>query len=166
MSDSWEEFVTEHLRTVLAAAVRVLGSAMDAEDVAQEVFVEVFRSGRRAELFEQPALVRTIATRRALDRLRQRRPTWTLGQREISTNGSDPVERAIANELSERVRFLLGDLPPREAEVFCLACFEQLSHAEVARVLGISPGAVAKALCKARETLALAIARTDSRSSK
>ena len=56
-----------------------------------------------------------------------------------------------------------GALPPREAEVFCLVAFEQMAQPEVARHLNISVGAVAKALCKARQSLSRTLSAANSR---
>ena len=104
MSMTWEEFVATHASTVLAAALRVLASSADADDVAQEVFVEVFRSGRFAQLQEQGALLRTMATRRALDRLRRRKPSVQLDGNEVSRGEFEPCEYLIADELEGRLR--------------------------------------------------------------
>ena len=164
MDDSWSSFVARHARSVLTAAVRVLGNQADAEDLAQDVFVEIFRLERRAELADQPALVRTIATRRALDRLRRRPPTVALGDHDVQARPADPAGPAMASEFGQRLRGLLADLPPREGEVFYMASFEGLSHADIATALGISSGAVAKSLCLARAKLARALAQTDARS--
>lgn len=162
MRVTWDEFVATHGPTVLAAALRVLANSADAEEVAQDVFVEVFRSGAFAQLHQQGALVRTMATRRALDRLRLRKPSVALNGRERGPGDFEPHEHLIADELDRRLREALTELPPREAEVFCLVYFEGHSQAAISQALGISSGAVAKALCKAREKLALAFGCSES----
>ena len=162
MSLTWEQFVATHASTVLTAALRVLASPADADDVAQDVFVEVHRSGKFVQLHAEPALLRTMATRRALDRLRRRKPSVELTGNEVSRGEFEPYEYAIANELEWRLRELLRELPPRESEVFCLIYLNEQSPADVARLLEISPGAVAKALCKARARLAEAFGSSES----
>lgn len=156
MSLTWDEFVATHAATVLTAALRVVANSADADEVAQEVFVEVFRGGRFAELHQQPGLLRTIATRRALDRLRRRKPAVALNGSEPGRGEFEPHEYLIADELDHRLRDSLQELPPREAEVFCLTYFDDCKPAEISRMLGISAGAVSKALCKARERLSVA----------
>lgn len=156
MHVTWEQFVATHASTVLTAALRILANPADADDVAQEVFVEILRSGTMPQLHVEVALLHTIATRRALDRLRARRQTIDLSGSEASHRDREPYEYAIANELEARLADELAALPPREAEVFCLIYFQQQAPADVARNLAISPGAVAKALCKAREKLSAA----------
>ena len=104
MRVSWEDFVAKHAQAVLDSALRVVAIPADAEDVAQEVFLEIFRNKKLSEFADQPALLRTMASRRALDRLRQRKPTRELDGRELDAHGHDPSEYAIAAELDRRLR--------------------------------------------------------------
>jgi RNA polymerase sigma-70 factor (ECF subfamily) len=154
METAWEEFVKTHAQAVLDSALRVTGNLTDAEDVAQDVFMEVFRSGKLGELSHQPALIRTIATRRALDRLRKRKTACDLNGHERNNCDHEPSDYAIAAELDQRLRAGLVDLPVREAEVFCLSFLEGKSNSEISTSLNISKGAAAKALSMARSRLA------------
>jgi RNA polymerase sigma-70 factor, ECF subfamily len=154
MGTTWDEFVKLHAQAVLDSALRVVGNSADADDVAQEVFMEIFRSGKLWEFTNQPALVRTIATRRALDRLRKRKTTCDLNVEERDVREHEPSDYAIAAELDQRLRDGLVGLPAREAEVFCLSVLEGNSTSETATLLNISKGAVAKALSMARSRLA------------
>lgn len=160
MSVTWEQFVETHAAAILSAALRVLAAQADADDVAQEVFLEVFQSGKYCQLHDKPALIRTMATRRALDRLRRRKSATALVGTEASSRDFEPSEYAIAAELEARLRACLATLPRREAETFCLLYYEGCSLAEIAELLHTSPGAVTKALCKARSKLSAALATT------
>lgn len=158
MELTWRQFVSAYAGILAQTAWRVLGNEADVEEVIQEVFLEIHRGNRFTALFDQPALLKTIATRRALDCLRRRKPTQSLESRTLDfqenhSKENDPESLAIARETEYRIRELLRGFPPREAEVFCLVCWENRSQDEVASLLGISSGAVAKALCKARERL-------------
>jgi RNA polymerase sigma-70 factor (ECF subfamily) len=55
--------------------------------------------------------------------------------------------------LADRLRAAVGRLPRRQAQVFCLTCFEQMSGEEVAERLGISPTAARMLLSRARRRL-------------
>ena len=160
MAPTWEEFVTKHAQNVIDAALRVVGNPADADDVAQEVFLEIFRNQRMVEIADQPGLVRTIATRRALDRLRRRKQAIELNGHELDSREADPSENAIAAELDQQLRDAIVNLPAREAEVFCLSAFEGYSASEIAELLNIAKGAVAKALCRARARLPAAFGVT------
>ena len=161
MSLTWDEFVTAHAAVVLAAALRVLGSQADADDVAQDVFMEIFQAGNFSQLYSQPALVRTMATRRAIDRLRRYKTTVSLEGSEYRAREFEPGEYAIAAELDERLRDAVRHLPAREAEVFCMFYFDDCPQSEIAQLLNISKGAVTKSLCSARNRLSQAFSNLD-----
>lgn len=165
MGLTWDEFVAVHAPAVLQAATRIVRNPTDAEEVSQEVFIEIFRAGHFAALHTQPGLIRTIATRRSLDRLRRRKTVHELNGSEVSPQTFEPGDYAIAGELAAQLERELAGLPPREAEVFCLVYFEDYSYAEISQLLGISAGAVAKSLCRVRDRLsrAFGLSETETR---
>ncbi|MFO0877806.1 MAG: sigma-70 family RNA polymerase sigma factor [Gemmataceae bacterium] len=150
----WNRIVREHGPVVFATAWRILGHAADTEDVVQEVFLQAHQTQKVQEVFSWGALLRRLATCRALDRLRQRRRLVSLeGDSIAAPEGGDPESLAMERELSDRLRLALAQLPPREGSVFCLRFFDDLSYEEIAQTLQISAGAVATALHKARSRL-------------
>jgi len=149
----WSSLVREHRAAVYGIAWRILGHAQDAEDVAQEVFAEAHRQSDGAPIVCWPALLRRIAACRALDALRRRRITMPLDGAHLAAGKEDPAEIAAGRELEARLRMALAELAPREAEVFCLRYFEELSYREIAETLGISPTATSTALYQARSRL-------------
>jgi RNA polymerase sigma-70 factor (ECF subfamily) len=138
---------------VFRAAYRILGHADDAEDVVQEVFLAAHRLRRTRAVRSWPGLLRRLAACRALDRLRQRRPLRPLDGLCLPGGEAGPEAVAIGHELAERLRAALAALPEREAAVFCLRYFEELSYQQIADALHVSPGAVGVALHKARAKL-------------
>jgi RNA polymerase sigma-70 factor (ECF subfamily) len=99
------------------------------------------------------AFLRRLAACRALDRLRQRRNAVPLDGLALASRADGPEEVAIERELAARLRRCLTRLPRREATVFCLRYFDDLSYECIAETLHISVGAVATALHKARARL-------------
>lgn len=153
MDTDWTELVRRHGPGVFRAAWRILGHEADCEDVVQSVFLEAYRLWSERPADDWVGILRSMATRRALDRLRCRRPAVTIEQTcDIAARG-DPVADAIGHELAARLSQALGELAPREAEVFCLRCFEELSYREIANCLSISVSAVSTTLNKARTRL-------------
>jgi RNA polymerase sigma-70 factor (ECF subfamily) len=146
----WDRIVREYGPLVFASAWRILGHVADTEDVVQEVFLQVHQLERTDPIRHWGGLLRRLAACRALDRLRQRKNTVSLNG--LSLVGSDmgPEAAAVERELSERLRSALAKLPDREAAVFCLRYFDDLSYQEIADTLHIRTGAVASALHKAR----------------
>lgn len=155
---SWNEIVREYGPPTYRAAWRILQHAQDCEDVLQEVFIEAHALFERGEINHPRTLLNRMVTFRAIDLLRKRRVTRSLD--DSSTEDSSlrdgtpgPERTAIHHEETVRLRSIVADLPPRQAAVFCLVHFEELSHDEVAGTLDISNGAVAMALHKARVRL-------------
>ncbi len=162
----WDNIVREHGPVVFGTAWRILGHVADAEDVAQEVFLEAYQWPLSRPVRSWGGLLRRLSACRALDRLRQRKNNVPLdGLAAFATEDASPEDEAVCHELATRLRAKLALLPPREGTVFCLRYFEDLSYQDIAELLTITPGAVAAALCKARaklETLLLEPAAPDS----
>src|SRR5262245_28749892 len=132
---SWEALVREHGPMVLRAAWRVLRDEQEAEDVAQEVLLELFRTRSTAV---RPGLLRCMAARRALDRLRRRRPGVCVNGLALPHPRAGPEAEAIGRELVDRLQSGIALLSPRQAEVFCLRHLHEMSYEEIAAGLGTS----------------------------
>ncbi|HTI49848.1 MAG TPA: sigma-70 family RNA polymerase sigma factor [Planctomycetaceae bacterium] len=157
MPTDWDTIVRDNAAVVLNAAFRVLGRLADAEDVAQEVFLEAFRKWPAAHN-EWPGLLKRMAVCRAIDALRARRLPDPLPEGELPDRECrEPGEELLAGERQQLLRAALAQLAPREAEVFCLHHFEGANHARIAELLGIEYGAVATALSKARTKIRAAV---------
>jgi RNA polymerase sigma-70 factor (ECF subfamily) len=96
------------------------------------------------------ALLRHLVSRRALDLLRKRRPVVQIVSELPAPQTFSADASADQGELVCLVRQALARLPSREAEVFSLRHFGDLTNPEIAEQLGIRVGAVAVALHKAR----------------
>jgi RNA polymerase sigma-70 factor (ECF subfamily) len=154
--EDWESIVRTHTPLAFDAVWRLLGHAADTEDVVQEALLDAFRLHAVQPVQNWGGLVRHLATRRAIDRLRKRRavnlvPLETL---EVTAPESDgPESVAAGRELAERLRCAIAELTDREASVFSLRYFGEMANGEIARTLGISTDAVGVALYQARTRL-------------
>jgi RNA polymerase sigma-70 factor (ECF subfamily) len=149
----WDRIVREHGPMVFATAWRILGHAADAEDVVQDVFLQVHQLHQAGPVRYWVGLLRRLATCRALDRLRQRRHPVSLDSIPLASSGPSPEAALLEKELAERLRQAIAQLPQREGAVFCMRYFEDLSYQQIAESLHIRSGAVAAALHKARAKL-------------
>lgn len=149
---NWDRIVERHAERVFRVALRILGSVHDAEDVAQDVFEEAFRSFKDGPVQSWIGLLVRLATVRSIDRLRRKRPSVELrdGDR-MST--VEPFEEMAAAELTHWLRNAIAQLPDQQATVFVMFHYEQLPRDQIAATLGISPEAVSTALYKARQRL-------------
>jgi RNA polymerase sigma-70 factor (ECF subfamily) len=154
----WQEIVGRHSALVWRTAYRLLGRHEEAADCYQEAFLAAWEVSRCQPVRHWPALLVRLATRRALDHLRRRLrqasqrqtlPDWsTLASREPT-----PQEHLAGAELAEKLRGVLGHLPDRQAEVFCLRCLEDLSYRDIAKQLDLKVSAVSVLLHRARSRL-------------
>ena len=141
-------------RTVL----RLLGRTDDAQDCLQQVFLGALEISRRQRVRNWPGLLRRLATARAIDRLRERMKERRLYESNVDLdalerNRDDPVDNLHADELASHLRAALGQLPARQAEVFALHFFEQMSHRTIGRTLALKTNAVGVLLHEARQRL-------------
>lgn len=151
---SWKEFVQEHGPTVYRVALRIVGQAADAEDIVQDVFLEVHRLWTTREIVCWNSVLRKLATRRAIDCLRKRNQDGDLSECAAEHLEHNPERVASLRELEEHIRKSIARLPRQQAEVISLHCLEGRSHSEIAEILNIRSEAVASALHKARARLA------------
>jgi len=154
----WEAVVGQHVGIVQRTVYRLVGNHADAWDCIQETFLDAVKIDRREPVRNWAALLRRLAIARAWDLLRMRcrqrnrcSPEADLAQA-IGREPS-PSRHAEASELADRLRAAVSRLPGRQAQVFCLTCFEQMTSEEVAGQLGISPTAARMLLCRARRRL-------------
>ncbi len=154
-----EEVFREYGDLVFRTAFRVSGSAADAEDVLQTVFLRLASPGKTERLGAEPrGYLQRAAVNGALDLVRTRRSaagTVPIEERADAFLAKEPLPDAVseARELRGRLRRALGKLAPRPAEVFVLRAVEGLTNREVARLLGSSPATVAVQYFRARTQL-------------
>lgn len=154
MPANFNEIVALHGRAVYRTVWRIVGHEADAEDVVQEVFFEAFRLPADRRIENWPAFLKRLATCRAIDSLRKRKPQASIDGLALLAPADEPWAAAARLELAERLRQAIAELSDREASVFCLGYFEGLSNLQIAEALEIRAGAVAVALHKARSKLA------------
>jgi RNA polymerase sigma-70 factor (ECF subfamily) len=153
-----ESLFLQHQRRVFRAAYRITGSAQDAEDVLQTVFLRLARQGDDGLALANPSsYLYRAAVNAALDLLRSRRERQSLALEEArvapESNVLRPDEAQEGEELRTWLRRALADLPPRAALVFALRHFEGQENVEIARALGISRVSVAVTLHRTRHRL-------------
>lgn len=130
---------------VFGLANTILRDPALAEDVAQEVFLELWRKGFRFDPDKGSATswIMTLTRSRAIDRVRStelsrtRDTNWTNHQ---GTRDVDCVmESVLVGLAQDQVRVLLGTLSTLQRETIELTYFRGLNSAEVGRLLGTSP---------------------------
>ena len=141
---AFDEIVTQHKRAVYSTARRLLGSLEDADEAAQMAFVRAWRAlgGFRGESSLRTWLVRIVLN--VSKTLRSKAPPLDglEGQEQLVDTGAGADDLLRQRESRARVRHAVDRLPPRQREVVMLKVFSEMTHREVAGILGLSEGAV------------------------
>ena len=160
------ELMERHATAVFHFLCRMLGNEDDANDLAQETFVRVYRardSFRSEQRFS--AWLFTIAANLARNHLRwrARHPSLSIDAEDEATGQSlsdalpapdgDPSHAAAASEQADTVRRAVQQLPEDLREVIVLCEWEDLAVAEAAVILETTPKAVESRLYRARQLL-------------
>ena len=154
----WQIIIEKHGPAVWQTAYRLLGNRTDAADCFQETFVCALELSRRQRIRNFSALLTRLATTRAIDRLRQRfrQPHCSDAPADwaaVPSTNPGPVKLAQQQELAARLRESLTQLPPQEAQVFCMRYLNDMSYRQIAKALGIKINAAGVLLHRARAKL-------------
>jgi RNA polymerase sigma-70 factor (ECF subfamily) len=149
-----QRLVDAHLASITRFAYRMLGSSSEAEDVAQEVFLKLWR---QAPSWEPRARLGTwlhrVAHNLCIDRLRSRREV------RLSDPPDDPDSRPSAfseierHEAARAVHDAIQSLPERQRAALVLVYYQGLDNRQAAEVLGVHVDALESLLSRARRSL-------------
>ncbi len=151
---AFESLVSRHQQSALRAARRFLGDEHEAEDMAQEAFLQVYR---HAGQFRSDASFKTwffrILSNLCLNTIKKKRPEYFDEPPVEITAGDDPARDLELREQRAALLQAVLNLPSNQRMAFILCCFEELSYAEAARSLDLSVKAVESLLVRARRAL-------------
>jgi RNA polymerase sigma-70 factor, ECF subfamily len=163
--DAFEQLVHTYDQAVLRLALRVTGSASDAQDIHQEAFLKVYKklNGFRFECSFSTWIYR-IVTNVCLDHLRRNRAFKKNSAMEVNDDellnqlsddrpGNNPEQQLLVEELSAHILRALRRLTPRERMVFDLRHFQGLKLRSVSEILNVSEGSVKTAFFRATRKL-------------
>ena len=139
----------------MALAQRMLRDTAEAEDIAQETMLRLWRSGSGVELGPgglRPWL-RRVAANLCIDRIRASGRTIVTDEVPEVSVEANQLTRLEDSELSERVGAALKALPDRQRQALTLFHYEGMSQIEIASMMGITDEAVESLLARARRAL-------------
>lgn len=148
---AFEELIRRYQQMIHALTYRMTGSQSDAEDLAQEIFIQAFR---KLDRFRGDAQFSTWLYRIGINtclnwkKSQQRR---TQLHQEWAQQSQEAGDRD--DEMSSRVQEALLALPPKQRAAIILTIYEGLNHAEAARALGCSETTVSWRVFTARKKL-------------
>ena len=166
---AFEELVSRYQGRLVAVFEHMIGTRDQAEDLAQEVFLRVYRARKTYIVSAKfSTWLFTIANNVACNALRSRsrRREVTLQPHESGPLGARPLDRMLQAssgqmparlldkaEMREIVRMALGALNERQRMAVLLCKFEGMSYAEIATTMKLSPQAIKSLLSRARGNL-------------
>jgi RNA polymerase sigma-70 factor, ECF subfamily len=174
---AWEELVQRYHRRIYNICYRFAGSADDAEDLTQDVFIKMYRTLSSYDI-ERGAFmtwVTTITRNLLVDHFRktkQERVTDSLDaapsehedalplSERIADAGPAPDSRAQSQQIGEAVHHALQKLSPDLREALILRDLQDLDYREIATVLKVPEGTVKSRINRGRAELARLLQRT------
>jgi RNA polymerase sigma-70 factor (ECF subfamily) len=141
-------------KVVYSVALRVLRDPASAEDVLQEIFMQIWRNpdGFIATRGSLGGWLAVVARNRSIDALRRKRPTEQVDDMALSSsyNLADEAER---NSMMEKARSVIHKLPVEQRKTLEMAFFDGLTHTEIAEMTGDPLGTVKTRIRSALTTL-------------
>ena len=152
---AFRQVVARHLPHLLATARRILRDGSEAEDIAQEALVRLWRTAGSLELGPgglKPWL-RRVVSNLCIDRLRAGRRLSVVDKVPEQIEPASQLRSLDERELTSRVSAAIKTLPERQRLALTLFHYDGLSQVEVGSMLGISDEAVESLLARARRAL-------------
>ena len=149
--DSFAELVERQSRFVFRVAYAVLRNVHDSDDVVQETFLKLYRTGQWKGIVNERAFLSRTAWRIAVDRrpkVRTEPPDSA-----IPSHGTNPEQAVIAADWNATVHHLIDALPEELRQPLALSTVEELKSYEIAAIMGIPEGTVRSRLSRARQIL-------------
>jgi RNA polymerase sigma-70 factor (ECF subfamily) len=166
-TEAFTLLVDKYKQPVLSLVFRMVHDAIEAEDLAQNVFLQVYKSAARYEVSSKfSTWLFTIARNLSLNEIRRRsrhpadsldaahpeQEDQPLHQYEDRKTFSPP-ESLLHSELREKIEQALAELPENQRTAIVLCRRDDLSYEDIAKVLGCSVSATKSLIHRGRETL-------------
>jgi len=149
--DAFSALVTRQSRFVFRVAYAVVRNSHDAEDVVQETFFKLYRSGKWQNAENERAFLARTAWRLAIDRRRKIAPA--SDDAEIVSNAVDPERAAISADWNATIRRLVDSLPEELRQPLALSASQEWNSRQIAELMDIPEATVRGRLMRARHIL-------------
>ena len=160
---AFQQLVERHQHAVIGTVAKMLGNASESEDIAQQVFLRIWRNAKRYRPDAKFTTYLYTITRNLVfneSRRKSRKKEVSSDEREENSHqlaaanpDRQPDAELLQAELQSAVDTAITALPEAQRMAVVLRRYEQLSYEEIAGVLGLSVSAVKSLLFRARTSL-------------
>lgn len=160
---AFRELVERHQNAVIGTVAKMLGNASESEDIAQQVFLRIWRNAKRYRPDAKFTTYLFTITRNLVfneSRRKSRKKEVSSDEREENSNclveaspDRQPDAELLQAELQQAIDAAIASLPETQRMAVVLRRYEQLSYEEIAETLELSVSAVKSLLFRARTTL-------------
>lgn len=165
---AFRDLVERHQNAVIGTVAKMLGNASESEDIAQQVFLRIWKNAKRYRPDAKFTTYLFTITRNLVfneTRRKSRKKEVSSDEREENSNllieaspDRQPDSELLQAELQRAVDDAIASLPEAQRMAVVLRRYEQLSYEEIAGVLNLSVSAVKSLLFRARTSLREALA--------
>ncbi len=146
--------IRRHQSRILSFAYRMLGDWDQAEDVAQEVFIRIYRSaGRYHGKSRFTTWLYRVVVNLCLDHRRRQRPSVPIEDLDSTIESTRTPDPLVQDETAVAIRQAISELNERQRTVILLHRFEGQTHAQISEITGWSQSAVESLLVRAYDSL-------------
>jgi RNA polymerase sigma-70 factor (ECF subfamily) len=168
-NSAMRHLISRYQDLVLNTCYKVLQSREDAEDIAQEVFIETYRSAASLRNEQNISFwLYRISLNKSINHLKRSqnilfrsiqqiesifRPDRSGGSEPVPLSEENPAESLEAEERQQILKASVATLPERQQKAFILYYYEELTYKEISDVLGLSASSVESLLVRARDNV-------------
>lgn len=160
---AFEELIKRHQSMIVGTVAKMLGSTTDSEDIAQQVFIRLWKSAPRYKVKAKfttflYTIMRNLVfnesrrrSRKKESSINEREDDFHLQEEDLQTKS--PHQQILQDELQSAVDKAIAELPEKQRMAVILRRYENMPYEEIADVLKTSVSAVKSQLFRARTTL-------------
>lgn len=162
-TEAFTALIETHQTRVIGTIAKMLGDDIDAQDLAQQVFIRIWKSaGRYKPTAKFTTWMFTITRNLVFNELRRRsrHPATALQEEEEERafqapdpSGADPAKQILESELQDAIQAAIESLPETQRLAIIMRRYEAMPYEEIGEILGLSIPAVKSVLFRARSEL-------------